>query len=745
MPNLSDLSLEMLSAVLKDRDIFNLSNVYVAGIEVTQAIQWYEARQHLTDKSDQGPDNGVTLVANKPAWVRVYIGGFIAHSGVTGTLTMQRRNAHFAWEDVGVLDQQGYSSVNYDPGTSYAETRRRLYHTLNFVIPAGKMRGNFRVVAKIESARGSSASGYADVDATLLQTLQIRGIPIRYWGKNTAGNSVQIGPTTAAEFASTATWAMLTYPVENVPSITLAGIFTWSETLAGPAVVPGGCSTGWNDLLYWLQLAKVIDGTKPGVIYYGLLPAATPNGPVIGCDIGGASAGISGDGITMAHEMGHYQGFPHSPCGNVGTPDANYPAYEPYDTVGARIASIGEFGLDVSTGAIYDPATTKDYMSYCGPQWTSLYHYNAQMGSSWFNPRYVSSGDRPAWWDHYQLYRKYSIPRDLPRPGPVEEFLVHERTVVQLEPSIVVTGMLHDGQLDIRSVLRVDAARGSGDRGEELLEILDAGGTVIASGAFHYSPVGACGGNSGGSGHDGGCGCGCGGLAGGRSECPRVVQAILPDVDGAAAMRVVRRGEVVWKREAPKRVHALDEVRAEVGHEEMAVEWHVSEGEVSETHLQLSSDRGETWSLLELGVRSTTTKIPLNVLPPGRHLVRVLVSNGFHTVTSKPVDISVPARPPVATIHWPLDGATVTNTAKMRLWGNGMSAGTEALPDRAHAWAIDGTEMGVGHDVWITPPMVEGEHVATLTVRDRHGETSISSRFWISASGLAPRLQRSSR
>jgi hypothetical protein len=117
----------------------------------------------------------------------------------------------------------------------------------------------------------------------------------------------------------------------------------------------------------------------------------------------------------------------------------------------------------------------------------------------------------------------------------------------------------------------------------------------------------------------------------------------------------------------------------------------------------------------------------------------VLVSNGFHTVTSEPVEIDVPRRPPIATIHWPLDTATVAASTTMRLWGSGMSAGTDALPDQAHSWAIDGRPVGIGRDLWVTPPEAEGEHLAVLTVRDEHGETSASNRFWVSHSGLAPR------
>src|SRR5262249_42314274 len=79
MPDLTHLPIGLISEFIKDRDIFKLSLVSVAAVEVTQAIQWFEASRHLTDPADRGPDNGVTLVANKPAWVRIYVGGFIEH------------------------------------------------------------------------------------------------------------------------------------------------------------------------------------------------------------------------------------------------------------------------------------------------------------------------------------------------------------------------------------------------------------------------------------------------------------------------------------------------------------------------------------------------------------------------------------------------------------------------------------------------------------------------------------------
>ena len=54
-------------------DHVRIPRLYIQGIEVTQAIQYYRSAQHLTDPADRAPDNAVTFIAGKPAWVRVYV------------------------------------------------------------------------------------------------------------------------------------------------------------------------------------------------------------------------------------------------------------------------------------------------------------------------------------------------------------------------------------------------------------------------------------------------------------------------------------------------------------------------------------------------------------------------------------------------------------------------------------------------------------------------------------------------
>jgi hypothetical protein len=96
---------------------FPIKPLYIDGVEVTQAIQYYHAKEHLTDPADRGEDNSIRLIANKPAWVRVYVRSSLltSISGVTGTLEVQQRRWGFLYETV-------YTHSAESPGTVIAET-----------------------------------------------------------------------------------------------------------------------------------------------------------------------------------------------------------------------------------------------------------------------------------------------------------------------------------------------------------------------------------------------------------------------------------------------------------------------------------------------------------------------------------------------------------------------------------------------------------------------------------------------
>jgi hypothetical protein len=126
---------------LSDEQFIISSNTIVArqlsivGIEVTQAIQHYRAAQHLTDPVDQGRDKSVRLVANKPAWVRVYVRTLTGPlPGVTGTVEVEREILAPQFETVGILSPQSPGSVTAVANREYDLERRTIGSTLSLQI-----------------------------------------------------------------------------------------------------------------------------------------------------------------------------------------------------------------------------------------------------------------------------------------------------------------------------------------------------------------------------------------------------------------------------------------------------------------------------------------------------------------------------------------------------------------------------------------------------------------------------------
>jgi hypothetical protein len=69
---------------------------------------------------------------------------------------------------------------------------------------------------------------------------------------------------------------------------------------------------------------------------------------------------------TFVHEVGHMQGRYHVPCDGEINTEKDYPH---------RDALTASMGFDLVKWVLH-PATHKDYMSYCGPEWVSDYGLN---------------------------------------------------------------------------------------------------------------------------------------------------------------------------------------------------------------------------------------------------------------------------------------------------------------------------------------------------------------------------------
>lgn len=715
-----------------DPEIFRRwATAYIDGVEVTQSIQYYKADRHLTDANDRGEDNSVRLVAYKPAWARVYVRSGLIGPGqtVTGELLIERRGMFPHWETVATLTPNAPGTVTSQSDPDYATERSTIASTLNFIIPRDMMWGVVRMTAKIWQ-QGSSSSSSLDahtvvLDATLWQTLRLRGVMISYNGPDPTVNqtpppNVNLAAPTVADMQATAAWTLTTNPVSSQGIFSSAGNMAWTTPLTGLATNPGGCSTQWIQLNAAVAQVKANDGNRTDVIYYGLLPAATPIANVVGCESSGVSTGTNGDQITMAHEIGHGAGLDHGPCGTPG--DANYPAYEPYDPPNSPNASLGEYGLDINDGTIHTPPEN-DYMSYCPTGWISLFHYARLTNNGKFSPQTVGNNQWrpkvPLLVDQFLWPWEY-----IPDPPLWERHPGDIRMKAQRVISII--GVVNEErEMRVQSVMRVTALPvvGEGVETPFIAQLIGKDGKVAASAAVMQLDA---------RGH--GCGCGHGGRGKYDERKPFAFQALISDVEAGTALRIVRRGredapdKEVWMRRAPGQEPRIESFNVRVVREQATASW-TAKGEPSmDFSLQFSKDEGRSWNSLAVNIRGQSYDFKLNDLPSGNLIFRLLAHDGFFTsrMDSKPVKI--PKRPPTISIMHPRERPPLMADRPMRLWAAASTTTGELIDPKSGRWLIDGKEVASGMDAWTTAPK-GGEHRCTLIVEDQSGRSEVSVKF----------------
>ena len=706
-------------------DRYRLWHLHVHGIEVTQSIQHYRADEHLNDPADRGMDNSVQLVAYKAAYVRVYVrsGLLSSVSGVTATLEIARRNYAMGYDVVRTLMPQGIPTITAEQTVNYNTERNSLGRTLNFIIPATDFWGTLRLTARLTGYPG--IEGSAIVRANLVQTLRIRAILVAYNGPSSANTpgpgqppitQLTLAAPTLADVQSTSSMALAAMPVQATGSFASAGTLNWATPLDDPRSncdptqpSPGACSLNWCALLAWLGLLQDNDGNRNDVVYYGLLPTGIPLN-VPGCgDVSGLGSAAVGDQLTLLHEIGHGYGFQHTPCGAVGTPDPNYPTYEPYG-----MASIGEFGLDIRNGAIFDPSTARDYMSYCPPRWMSLYQYERLLQHPRLVPRWLRDSSI---FDDYPHQHPFDI-EHLWWPDP--PWLPDEILGFKMFPVISIIGRVQDnGVVDVQSVARVEVASGPQGRPTRwVAQLMDDAGNALARAPLVRMQTR-------------GCGCGCDGGADDQhsDRGPFNFKAHVPNVAPGARLRIVGPDDQSWERTAPSQPPRI--VRADArltSDRQLGLSWEVqAEGDVS-VWAQWTNDRGEHWHGLAVGLEGREAVLPLTGMPAGRVGIRLLAHDGFFTAQSEVLYVELPERAPEVAIVHPRNDQTLRAGYAMQVAGNATdSAGYPLPPDRL-VWLLDGQAVGRGREIWLDAPRA-GRHQLTLEVDWQQGRARASITF----------------
>jgi hypothetical protein len=256
-----------------------------------------------------------------------------------------------------------------------------LSQTLNFEIGADDLTADatFAVKAGVKLDSGDLVSFPADGTSlpfkakTASQKLRVTFVPVAF--RQDDGTSIT---PDLADTASLKDTLYKMYPVASV-DITVRAPLQWSSPVAadGP---------GWDALLSGILQLRKADNVDRDVYYVGVF---TPKATIDQfCNQGSCILGIAPQadeksvglraalvlgydsrsaGGTLAQELAHAMGRAHAPCGSPQAIDDHFPY-----TAGG----IGVWGYDILTKALIDPGDRyRDFMSYCGPVWTSDYTF----------------------------------------------------------------------------------------------------------------------------------------------------------------------------------------------------------------------------------------------------------------------------------------------------------------------------------------------------------------------------------
>jgi hypothetical protein len=304
------------------------------------------------------PAGGLSpLVAGKPTAVRVYLA-----SGAASPVVGVRLALHGVRNNVPLPGSPLYiSNATVMPGSM----SENFGTTVNVSLPESWLgSGPLTLTAVVDDAGWfkETNEGNNGLETTVtfndLAPLNIVFVPINYTHTPTG----DVYPP--AENMDLSYDLRQLFPIPGV-TISYHAPVSWAGNLSD-----GG---QFSALLSFIREVKDSDDAPSSTLYYGVIPTKNPAGTKYSPAWGGmgylgsrTAIGLNGGISTFAHESGHNLGLSHAPCGGAGGPDPNFPYAD---------GRIGQLGVSGATLASFNPVVTKDFMTYCGPEWISDYYY----------------------------------------------------------------------------------------------------------------------------------------------------------------------------------------------------------------------------------------------------------------------------------------------------------------------------------------------------------------------------------
>jgi hypothetical protein len=315
-------------------------------------------------QSTQRADNTVPMVAHRDALLRVFVTADAANT-VAPVVRVRVFNG------VTPVDSLDVAA----PGTSVPLTvdTASLSGSWNVLIPAARVVAGLALQVEVDPGDAIAETDETDnrwpgsnarqaVAVQVVPAFNLRFVPVRQAVNNLTG---QVSNANKDAFVAV---AAKVFPLAAA-NTTVRSVYT---TSAG-ALDANDSNGAWAQILNETSALQAADGSQDE---YVSIVATTYASGIAGLGWVGAPAAVAWDKAgsapgVIAHELGHNFGRLHAPCGNPSGPDASYP----YAGGG-----IGTWGVDLPGLSLKSPATLKDLMSYCQPQWISDYTYLGVLG-----------------------------------------------------------------------------------------------------------------------------------------------------------------------------------------------------------------------------------------------------------------------------------------------------------------------------------------------------------------------------